>query len=136
MQAKMLGDGKFHQIIQLSGITPTEERKYEQTHEPTPARCQQSGCTQVRVKPRFLTAEEHIRFLEAVRLYGYGNARQIAAYVQTRNITQVRTHAQKYILKLSRMGSAPAKVCKRMRVVKDSYIKPNPHHCLCLPLSC
>jgi SHAQKYF class myb-like DNA-binding protein len=87
-------------------------------------------------QPRFWTAEEHIRFLEAVRLYGYGNARQIAAYVQTRNITQVRTHAQKYILKLSRMGSAPAKVCKRMRVVKDSYIKPNPHPCLCLPLSC
>ena len=56
-------------------------------------------------QPRFWTAVEHKKFLEAVRLYGYGNARQIAAYVQTRNITQVRTHAQKYILKLSRMGS-------------------------------
>ena len=61
-------------------------------------------------QPRFWTADEHKRFLEAVRLYGYGNARHIAAYVQTRNITQVRTHAQKYILKLSRMGSAPNKV--------------------------
>jgi hypothetical protein len=40
-------------------------------------------------QPRFWTAEEHKKFLEAVRLYGYGNARQIAAYVQTRNITQV-----------------------------------------------
>jgi len=56
-------------------------------------------------QPRFWTAVEHKKFLDAVRLYGYGNARQIAAYVQTRNITQVRTHAQKYILKLSRMGS-------------------------------
>ena len=60
-------------------------------------------------QPRFWTAEEHKRFLEAVRMYGYGNARQIAAYVQTRNITQVRTHAQKYILKLSRMGSSALK---------------------------
>eukprot|EP00960_Hanusia_phi_P067703 766683-Hanusia_phi.AAC.3 len=60
-------------------------------------------------QPRFWTADEHKRFLEAVRMYGYGNARQIAAYVQTRNITQVRTHAQKYILKLSRMGSSALK---------------------------
>mmetsp|Transcript_38902 Transcript_38902/g.122564 ORF Transcript_38902/g.122564 Transcript_38902/m.122564 type:complete len:526 (-) Transcript_38902:1434-3011(-) len=60
-------------------------------------------------QPRFWTADEHRRFLEAVRMYGYGNARQIAAYVQTRNITQVRTHAQKYILKLSRMGSSALK---------------------------
>jgi len=41
-------------------------------------------------QPRFWTVEEHKRFLEAVRLYGYGNARQIAAYVKTRSITQVR----------------------------------------------
>ena len=54
-------------------------------------------------KPRFWTAEEHARFLEAVRIHGFGNARAIAAFVGTRNITQVRTHAQKYILKLSRM---------------------------------
>ena len=69
-------------------------------------------------QPRFWTAEEHKKFLEAVRLYGYGNARQIAAYVQTRNITQVRTHAQKYILKLSRMGSAATnKVCGALATV-------------------
>lgn len=60
-------------------------------------------------QPRFWTKEEHARFLEAVRLYGYGNAREIAAYVQTRSITQVRTHAQKYILKLSKIGSQQSK---------------------------
>jgi len=52
-------------------------------------------------QPRFWTAEEHKKFLEAVRLYGYGNARQIAAYVQTRNITQVSSLARSLTLTLS-----------------------------------
>jgi len=52
-------------------------------------------------QPRFWTAEEHKKFLEAVRLYGYGNARQIAAYVQTRNITQVSSRALSLSLFLS-----------------------------------
>ncbi|EKX35125.1 hypothetical protein GUITHDRAFT_44056, partial [Guillardia theta CCMP2712] len=63
------------------------------------------------------TAEEHERFLEALEKYGSqstrqstdsgrvfvglgnGVAKQIAAYVKTRSVLQVRSHAQKFFLK-------------------------------------
>jgi SHAQKYF class myb-like DNA-binding protein len=73
-------------------------------------------------QPRFWTAEEHKKFLEAVRLYGYGNARQIAAYVQTRNITQVSSLSLS--LSLSR-SLARARVLSIVHVV-----------CLCVLCAC
>mmetsp|Transcript_25105 Transcript_25105/g.48889 ORF Transcript_25105/g.48889 Transcript_25105/m.48889 type:complete len:443 (+) Transcript_25105:221-1549(+) len=51
---------------------------------------------------RYWTAEEHQRFVDAIGLYGPKDVRQIANFVGTRNATQVRTHAQKYFLKMTR----------------------------------
>jgi SHAQKYF class myb-like DNA-binding protein len=53
-------------------------------------------------QPRYWTPEEHQRFLKALEIYGSRNVRAISEYVGTRNATQVRTHAQKYFLRLSR----------------------------------
>ncbi|GJD10363.1 Myb-like protein I [Galdieria sulphuraria] len=47
-------------------------------------------------------AEEHMRFLEGLARFGHKDMKAIARFVGTRNATQVRTHAQKYYLKLAR----------------------------------
>jgi len=56
---------------------------------------------------RYWTDREHSRFLEAIRIYGK-NIPAVAQYVGTRNSTQVRTHLQKYQLKLKREGGSLA----------------------------
>ncbi|KAJ8903809.1 hypothetical protein NDN08_000342 [Rhodosorus marinus] len=49
---------------------------------------------------RYWTSQEHKLFLEALRVYGHKDLKNIAQYVGTRNMTQVRTHAQKYFMRL------------------------------------
>lgn len=51
---------------------------------------------------RYWTPEEHQRFLEALQKYGHKDVKSISMHVGTRNATQVRTHAQKYFLRLER----------------------------------
>lgn len=51
---------------------------------------------------RYWTPEEHQRFLEALTKYGHKDVKAISLHVSTRNATQVRTHAQKYFLRLER----------------------------------
>ncbi|GJQ14246.1 hypothetical protein GpartN1_g6037.t1 [Galdieria partita] len=51
---------------------------------------------------RYWTADEHKRFLEGLARFGHKDMKAIARFVGTRNATQVRTHAQKYYLKLAR----------------------------------
>lgn len=53
-------------------------------------------------KPRYWTKEEHDRFLEGVARFGRKDVDRIAEIVQTKNRIQVRTHAQKYFLKLAK----------------------------------
>lgn len=53
-------------------------------------------------KSRYWTPKEHQLFLEALKSYGHRDLRSIAGYVGTRNMTQVRTHAQKYYMRLAR----------------------------------
>jgi SHAQKYF class myb-like DNA-binding protein len=43
--------------------------------------------------------DEHVKFLEAINIYG-NNWREVQKYVKTRSSNQVRSHAQKFILKL------------------------------------
>lgn len=64
---------------------------------------------------RYWTPDEHKLFLEALNKYGYKDLRAISAYVGTRNMTQVRTHSQKYFMRLMReakrqnpAGAAPS----------------------------
>ncbi|GAB5367280.1 hypothetical protein AAMO2058_001216700 [Amorphochlora amoebiformis] len=51
------------------------------------------------------TQEEHQRFVEAIKLYKRDWAR-VRAHVGTRTVIQIRSHAQKYFLKLQKLGKA------------------------------
>lgn len=57
-------------------------------------------------KPREKWSEsEHERFTEGLKLYGR-DWKQIVAHVGSRSVAQVRSHAQKYFLKLEKSGNA------------------------------
>jgi len=51
---------------------------------------------------RYWSQEEHQRFVEAINRFGIKDVKAISAHVGTRNSTQVRTHAQKYFLRIER----------------------------------
>lgn len=57
--------------------------------------------TRARAKP--WTAEEHRRFEESLELYGR-NWEQCAKYIGTRRASLVRSHAQKHLIKLWKLG--------------------------------
>ncbi len=46
-------------------------------------------------------SEEHIRFIKGCLLYG-NNWKKIEGYVETRTSTQIRSHAQKFLIKLKK----------------------------------
>jgi SHAQKYF class myb-like DNA-binding protein len=50
-------------------------------------------------QPRYWTPEEHTLFVEAVQRFGWKDVKAISQHVGTRNPTQVRTHAQKLLLR-------------------------------------
>lgn len=47
------------------------------------------------------TREEHQLFIKGLEMYGKG-WKKIASLIKTRTVVQIRTHAQKYFLKLSK----------------------------------
>jgi len=51
---------------------------------------------------RFWTEDEHKRFVAAIRKFGPKDVKAISKAVRTRTPVQVRTHAQKYFLKIAR----------------------------------
>lgn len=62
-------------------------------------------CTEPRLgQTRYWTEEEHERFLEAVAEYGEKAYVAISNYVETRTPKQVRTHAQKFQMKMARLA--------------------------------
>jgi len=58
--------------------------------------------TKPKAQSRYWTDEEHALFLEALSIYGPKDVKSISNHVGTRNTTQVRTHSQKYFLRLER----------------------------------
>mmetsp|Transcript_26667 Transcript_26667/g.43605 ORF Transcript_26667/g.43605 Transcript_26667/m.43605 type:complete len:520 (-) Transcript_26667:621-2180(-) len=63
---------------------------------------EQAAVAQLKSQSRYWTPEEHKRFISALKAYGPRDIKGIAMHVGTRNPTQVRTHAQKYWMKLKR----------------------------------
>ncbi|OAO11960.1 myb domain-containing protein [Blastocystis sp. ATCC 50177/Nand II] len=59
------------------------------------------------VSKRYWTADEHKRFLEALKLFDEKNKSAISAYVRTKTVSQVRSHMQKYKSRLQRLGEKP-----------------------------
>ncbi|KAJ8906250.1 hypothetical protein NDN08_002743 [Rhodosorus marinus] len=72
-------------------------------------RQKKSSGSEKRSSSRYWTSEEHQRFLEGLAMYGHRDVKAISKHVGTRNATQVRTHAQKYYLRLSRQAGKSAK---------------------------
>ena len=54
------------------------------------------------------SAQEHDRFVKALSLYGK-DWKKVERFVGTRSILQVRSHAQKYFLKLKKRYTVPAR---------------------------
>jgi len=73
-----------------------------------------------RAQTRYWTAEEHEKFKDALKLFGSRDVRNIASFVGTRNPTQVRTHAQKYFLKMQREGKTVEVAKNHRRCMSDS----------------
>eukprot|EP00188_Purpureofilum_apyrenoidigerum_P004929 Plantae.Rhodophyta-Purpureofilum_apyrenoidigerum.ctg59646.p1 GENE.Plantae.Rhodophyta-Purpureofilum_apyrenoidigerum.ctg59646~~Plantae.Rhodophyta-Purpureofilum_apyrenoidigerum.ctg59646.p1 ORF type:complete len:290 (+),score=74.58 Plantae.Rhodophyta-Purpureofilum_apyrenoidigerum.ctg59646:153-1022(+) len=57
---------------------------------------------QFNILPRYWTEDEHRKFLEGRKIYGPKNYAAISVLVGTRTPKQVRTHAQKYEMRLVR----------------------------------
>ncbi|RLN59514.1 hypothetical protein BBJ28_00013198 [Nothophytophthora sp. Chile5] len=65
------------------------------------------------------TAEEHARFLEAIRMYPHGPWKLVADHIATRSTRQSMTHAQKYRQKLERRRRG-LRTARRPRNPSDS----------------
>jgi len=59
-----------------------------------------------KAQSRYWTPEEHKRFLAALEKFGPKDVRSISEFVGTRTPTQVRTHAQKFYLKVQKEEEA------------------------------
>lgn len=68
---------------------------------------------------RYWTADEHARFLEGLELFGQKDIKSISRHVGTRSATQVRTHAQKYYLRIARERSKADGVSSRTQPTRD-----------------
>jgi len=65
-----------------------------------------------KAQTRYWTDAEHELFLDALMTVGPKNVKAIAQHVITRSVTQVRTHAQKYFIKLARMKKSAEEAAK------------------------
>lgn len=93
---------KSSNLASLSGVTKKGKSKKERA-----AKIKIPG------QSRYWTPEEHKLFLEALNRYGHKDLRAISAHVGTRNMTQVRTHSQKYFMRLMREAKRQNPVAKR-----------------------
>ena len=72
------------------GMTTLEDKEYEGDETP-----------KIRESTGRWTTVEHQLFLRGLELYGKG-WKKIACLIKTRAVVQIRTHAQKYFLKLTK----------------------------------
>lgn len=94
----------------LSNTCAEVEKFREQLQEMENDKGSQPSKPQPKAQSRYWTAEEHQQFLIGLEKYGPRDVKSIAALVGTRNATQVRTHAQKYFLRVARENGELEKV--------------------------
>jgi len=92
--------------------TLATESTFSQVQDASPSRCDSE-----RTNGRW-TKEEHNRFVEAIQLHGK-NWKQVEDCVGTRTGAQIRSHAQKYFLKLEK----EVKTNQKAKVTKKSSKK-------------
>mmetsp|Transcript_4939 Transcript_4939/g.10955 ORF Transcript_4939/g.10955 Transcript_4939/m.10955 type:complete len:248 (-) Transcript_4939:215-958(-) len=86
------------EVLRLKGVV----RDFEDSGCEVIVECKKPYMGQQQSQSRYWTAEEHLRFLDAIQTIEHKDVKAIAQFVGTRNSTQVRTHAQKYFMKLAR----------------------------------
>eukprot|EP00186_Timspurckia_oligopyrenoides_P003834 CAMPEP_0182445600 /NCGR_PEP_ID=MMETSP1172-20130603/3675_1 /TAXON_ID=708627 /ORGANISM="Timspurckia oligopyrenoides, Strain CCMP3278" /LENGTH=543 /DNA_ID=CAMNT_0024641403 /DNA_START=267 /DNA_END=1898 /DNA_ORIENTATION=+ len=79
----------------LAGNSRKTKRK-EGMHSARESDSQVTGCT------RYWSKAEHAKFLEGIEKFGYKKYQAISEYVKTRTPQQVRTHSQKFEMRLAR----------------------------------
>ncbi|KAE9357162.1 hypothetical protein PF008_g3281 [Phytophthora fragariae] len=79
-----------------------DEEETEQEAENTAATTRSGGASTQSIRGGRWTADEHERFLEGFRIHGH-KWKRVQQVVRTRSVTQVRTHAQKYLLKVAKL---------------------------------
>ncbi|KAF1773206.1 Myb domain [Phytophthora cactorum] len=79
------------------------------------------------------TTEEHEQFLHAMKMFPTGPWRSIAAFIGTRSIKQVQTHAQKYQQKINRRRRGLRKQKKKFRV-KNFTVQGSPRSPSAFPI--
>ncbi|ETO72383.1 hypothetical protein F444_11503 [Phytophthora nicotianae P1976] len=80
---------------------PADEEEADQEAENT-ATSTRGGNINQPIRGGRWTADEHERFLEGFRIHGH-KWKRVQQVVRTRSVTQVRTHAQKYLLKVAKL---------------------------------
>lgn len=67
------------------------------------------------------TADEHERFLAGFRIHGH-KWKRVQQVVRTRSVTQVRTHAQKYLLKIAKLKAEKKQNSKDSASGSDPFV--------------
>ena len=83
-------------------------------------------------QPRYWTPEEHSLFVEAVQRYGWKDVKAISQHVGTRNPTQVRTHAQKLLLRQQKEQSGMMQLANNGREMPDGGSSSEPGNLLAM----
>ncbi|CAG9317768.1 unnamed protein product [Blepharisma stoltei] len=73
-------------------------------------------------RPGRWTYEEHQRFLKAIELYGK-NWKKVEEHVVTRTGAQIRSHAQKYFIKIEKLGASKV----QPEAISKPNLQPNMH---------
>ncbi|CAH0517873.1 unnamed protein product [Peronospora belbahrii] len=89
-------------------VAPADEDEADQEMDSTAADTHGGIATQS-IRGGRWTVDEHERFLEGFRIHGH-KWKRVQHVVRTRSVTQVRTHAQKYLLKVAKL-KAEKKQC-------------------------
>ena len=85
--------GASLELTRLRGLCD----KYQVQHEA------QKNADKLRTsQSRYWTEDEHQRFMDAIQKFGHKDMKGIACFVGSRNATQVRSHVQKYYMRLAR----------------------------------
>lgn len=100
------------QLKTLLNKSQEEVKKLKSVIEMHDIQSKKSSKEDSKAQTRYWTDAEHQRFLDALQTVGPKDVKAIAQHVGSRSATQVRTHAQKYFIKLARMKKSAEEAAK------------------------
>lgn len=101
--------------------SPSDSRQPQASRRIAPAPAEDDECdpddeNNTSIRGGRWTADEHERFLAGFRIHGH-KWKRVQQVVRTRSVTQVRTHAQKYLLKVAKLKAEKKQSSKVIDVV-------------------